>query len=112
MTDHTDLIRRLRGHAHWGMTAEAADALEAVTRERDAVIARAEAAERERDDYYERWNDCQEKRQAAEAARKEAVGVIEKLRLTARPFDTGDTDHDNAMRAADAFLAQHGGTHE
>jgi len=36
MTD--DLVKRLRAHAHWGMTEEAADRIEALTAERDARI--------------------------------------------------------------------------
>ncbi|MFN7185454.1 MAG: hypothetical protein ACK5VE_03675 [Alphaproteobacteria bacterium] len=35
MTD--DLVKRLRAHAHWGMTEEAADRIEALTAEIDRL---------------------------------------------------------------------------
>lgn len=74
------LTKRLRkteeaGHVHHLSKADRLAAADLIT-----TLLTANAALRaERDDYYERWNDCQEKRMAAEAK-------VEKLRGACLPL--------------------------
>ena len=99
MTDE-ELIKRLRdGSYALSLERVAADRIEGLMWERDEARDAAVMWQEDFIEMNERWDNT------ANLLDK-AVELIRALRLTARPFDTGDTDHDNAMRAADALLAE------
>jgi len=87
MTDH--LVKRLRAHAHWGMTEEAADRIEALTAERDARIEALTAQLTTARADYQIESDL---REVEEALLKAAEAERDRLREALRGLERASTE--------------------